>query len=437
MRVLIINGSPKGKYSITLHTALYLEKRFAGCEFEYLNASQKIRSLEKDFAPAAEAVLRADLVVFCYPVYTFLVPAQFHRFVELLHSCGTDFKGRFATQITTSKHFYDVTAHEFMRENLADLGFTVLEGLSADMEDLPLEKGQKEAVQFFSYTLWQMERKGCLAARGLASAAGAGEAEVPAGKAKRIVVVADMEEDDQALASKIALFTEAADFPVDVINLREFPFKGGCQGCFNCAATGECIYKDGFTDMLRNDIHRHDAIVYAFRIRNHSMGYRFKLYDDRQFCNGHRTVTMGTPFGYIIEGDISAEPNLKKVLEARAQVGGNFLAGLACTDEQIADMAGVLSYAMNECLVLPQNFLGVGGMKIFRDLIYQMRGMMRADHKFFKSHGQYDFPQKKWRTSMMMYLVGWMMNNRKVRARLGNRINEGMVAPYSKLLEQK
>ena len=84
-----------------------------------------------------------------------------------------------------------------------------------------------------------------------------------------------------------------------------------------------------------------------------------------------------------------------------------------------------------------QNFWGIGGMKIFRDLIYQMRGMMRADHKFFKSHGQYDFPQKKWRTSMMMYLVGWMMNNRKVRARLGNRINEGMVAPYSKLLEQK
>lgn len=90
---------------------------------------------------------------------------------------------------------------------------------------------------------------------------------------------------------------------------------------------------------------------------------------------------------------------------------------------------------MNSGLILPQNFLGVGGMKIFRDLIYQMRGMMRADHKFFKSHGQYDFPQKKWRTSMMMYLVGWMMNNKKVRSRLGNKINEGMVAPYSKLLE--
>jgi len=28
MKILILNGSPKGKYSVTLHTALYLEKKF-------------------------------------------------------------------------------------------------------------------------------------------------------------------------------------------------------------------------------------------------------------------------------------------------------------------------------------------------------------------------------------------------------------------------
>jgi hypothetical protein len=34
-------------------------------------------------------------------------------------------------------------------------------------------------------------------------------------------------------------------------------------------------------------------------------------------------------------------------------------------------------------------------MKIFRDLIWQMQGMMKADHKFYKAHNQYDCPQKK------------------------------------------
>ena len=170
------------------------------------------------------------------------------------------------------------------------------------------------------------------------------------------------------------------------------------------------------------------------------MGGRFKMYDDRQFCNGHRTVTMGTPFGYLVVGDYSVEENLQLLLEARAQVGGNYLAGVA-TDEGDVDaavdrLAATLCRAMETRYTPPQNFLGVGGMKIFRDLIYMMRGLMRADHKFFKSHGQYDFPQKRWRTSWKMYLVGWLMNNKKLRAKAGYKMTEGMIGPYRKVVEE-
>ena len=169
------------------------------------------------------------------------------------------------------------------------------------------------------------------------------------------------------------------------------------------------------------------------------MGGRFKMYDDRQFCNGHRTVTMGTPFGYLVVGDYSVEENLRLLLEARAQVGGNFLAGIASdegdVDKDIDTLAATVAYAMERQYTPPQNFLGVGGMKIFRDLIYMMRGLMRADHKFFKSHGQYDFPQKKWWTSWMMYLVGGMMNHPKLKRKLGGKMSEGMIAPYKKVID--
>ena len=83
----------------------------------------------------------------------------------------------------------------------------------------------------------------------------------------------------------------------------------------------------------------------------------------------------------------------------------------------------------------PRNFLGVGGMKIFRDLIYQMRGLMREDHRFFKSHGQYDFPQKQWRMSLKMYLVGTLMTSPKLKAKAGSKMNDGMIAPYRKVVE--
>ena len=33
-------------------------------------------------------------------------------------------------------------------------------------------------------------------------------------------------------------------------------------------------------------------------------------------------------------------------------------------------------------------------MKIFRDLIYSMRGVVGDDHRFYKKRKLYDFPQK-------------------------------------------
>ena len=79
-------------------------------------------------------------------------------------------------------------------------------------------------------------------------------------------------------------------------------------------------------------------MIYAFSIKDHSMGARFKMYDDRQFCNGHRTVTIGMPVGYLISGDYSREFNPQMIVEGRASVGHNFLAGVA-TDEQDPDHA--------------------------------------------------------------------------------------------------
>ena len=421
MKILVLNGSPKGDNSITLHTCLFLEKKFPEHSFSYLNVGQKIKALEKNFKPALEALEAADMIVFCYPVYTFLVPSQLHRFIELMKDSGIDLSGKIATQVSTSKHFYDITAHRFIEDNCADMGLRYMDGLSADMDDILTPKGQKQAVDWFDFLMWKLspiaiERT-----------------------AKKAVIVADLLPEDITLKSMIDRFLEVFPYECDVINIEDFPFMGGCLSCFNCAATGKCVYKDGFDNYLRNTIHKHDAIIYAFRIKDHSMGARFKMYDDRQFCNGHRTVTMGTPFGYLVAGDYSKEENLRLLLEARAQVGGNFLAGVA-TDEVDADkeidaLAATMAYAMEKQYTPPQNFLGVGGMKIFRDLIYMMRGLMRADHKFFKSHGQYDFPQKKWKTSWMMYLVGWLMNNPKMRKKAGGKMSEGMIAPYKKILD--
>ena len=166
------------------------------------------------------------------------------------------------------------------------------------------------------------------------------------------------------------------------------------------------------------------------------MGALFKMYDDRQFCNGHRTVTEGLPFGYLVNGDYESEFNLKTIVEARAEVGHNFLAGVGYNKETMVKMIQKLEYAMENKYVQPRNFYGVGGMKIFRDLIWVMRGIMKADHVYYKKHGVYDFPQKQRGQMMLMCLLGAMVRNPKIRKKMGNKFNEGMIAPYKKVLNK-
>lgn len=443
MKILVINGSPKGKYSVTLQTVHYLEPMYPQHTFEVLHVGQKIKTLEKDLAPIVTAVGQADLLLFSYPVYTFIAPCQLHRFIELLKASGIDLAGKFATQITTSKHFYDVTAHRYVQDNCMDMGLKFIRGLSADMDDLLAEKGQADAKAFFDYVCYSMENDLYEAFPAPLSSAAHMPVEIPinsADKSGDIVIVTDCEEDNKQLQSMIDRFRAVLPLKTRVVNLRQYPFSGGCLGCFNCATDGKCIYKDGFDDFLRNTIQTGQAIVYAFSIKDHSMGALFKMYDDRQFCNGHRTVTSGMPIGYLVSGDYSREFNLQMILQGRAEVGSNFLCGVAADEKdpngEIDRMAKNLCYALEKKYVPPQNFYGVGGMKIFRDLIWLMRGMMKADHKFYKAHGQYDFPQKKRGTVLKMYLVGALISNPKIKAKMGNAMNEGMLAPYNKLLEK-
>ena len=154
MKILVLNGSPKGERSTTLQTVRYLQVLHPEHQFLELPVGQRIKRYEKDFSTPREALSQAEVILFCYPVYTFLVPYQLHRFLELLRADGVDLSGKVATQITTSKHFYDVTAHKFIEANCFDLGMHVVRGLSADMEDLLTEKGREEARMFFDQLMF-------------------------------------------------------------------------------------------------------------------------------------------------------------------------------------------------------------------------------------------------------------------------------------------
>ena len=126
MKILVINGSPQGENSITYQTMLYAQALYGRHEYKVIHAGARIKQLEKDFTEAEDMLKWADLLVFCYPVYTFLAPSQLHRFIEIIKEKKINLSGKYATQVSTSKHFYDTTAHEYIRENCHDLGLSYI-----------------------------------------------------------------------------------------------------------------------------------------------------------------------------------------------------------------------------------------------------------------------------------------------------------------------
>lgn len=436
MKILVINGSPKGKNSVTYQTVRFLQRKFPKDDFEVIHAGAQIALWERDMSALKASAEAAQMILFAYPVYTFMAPSQLHRFIAHMKEQEIDLSGKYVTQITTSKHFYDITAHQYIEDNCKDMGMRVLRGFSADMDDLLTKKGQLQVITYWNYVKHIIEEE----TSPFEEECDTVPLDKKSGK-HRIIIVTDCTKENERLRRMIVDFRKALPYTSHVVNLQNFEFKGGCLGCFHCATDGSCIYQDGFDDFLRNKIQRSDSIVYAFSIKDHSMGTLFKTYDDRQFCNGHRTVTMGKPTAYLIDGEFSQEENLQMILEARSQVGGNFLASIATNEGVGADSPKVcadkLAYALDHRMMVNENFYGVGGMKIFRDLIFEMQGMMQADHKFYKKHHLYDFPQKKVGTILFMKLVGLLLRLPQSKGQMQSKMTEGMLMPYERIIKGK
>ena len=127
MKVLVFNGSPKGRFSITEQYVRFVEKKRPDLTFDYERVAHRIRTLEKKeeaVEELLEKVRQADLVVWAFPVYYLLVSSQYKRFIELLfeRKATVAFKDKPAVSLSTSIHFNDHTAHDYMRSTLRRLG---------------------------------------------------------------------------------------------------------------------------------------------------------------------------------------------------------------------------------------------------------------------------------------------------------------------------
>ena len=413
MNIIVVNGSPSGNRGVTARSVDYLQQQFPEHRFEVVEVARRIRRIERDgelMGSIVQQMTDADAVLWAFPVYLMLVPAQMKRFIELLfeRAGAGAFEGKVASAISTSAHHYDHTAHDYLQGISSDLGFAYVRGFSADFKDLLGEQGRRNLRGFGREFLAHAAGEGLVepAAAAVTGATVRYEPELPEPVAKtaaaRVVVIDDSDPDDHNLRQMIEVFERSVSMPVDRLELRSRRGDGGCLGCMRCADGDACVYKDEYEAAFEQRVRSADVIIYAGAVRDRFLSARMKTFIDRYFSNGHRPVLAGAAVGFLVSGPLGQLATLREVIEAHIECGCCQRLGVV-TDEQAdgqATTAHLVALARaterwaEDRWYTPPTYRAVGAIKNFRDLVYANRGMMSADHRYYREHGFYDWPNR-------------------------------------------
>lgn len=455
MRLAVLHGSPKGEKSVTAQYVRYIEKCMPQVEITFLPVAHDIRALEKRpeaFQAVLDAVSRADAVLWSFPVYFLLVPGQLKRFVELVDERGARaaFGGKYATALSTSVHFYDHTAHDYLHGISEDWGMHYVPGYSAEMEDLRKPEERRQLLRFARSFVTTAAEKRPVPRRCHPVVhdvplyeAGAVE-EVPKRSEERIALLTDAGNQDHNLREMIRVFVASSPCPVDVVNLHDHNLRGGCLGCLRCCLDGHCAYRDGMEAMYRDKVFSARALVHAPRVVDRFFSATWKEACDRQFFNGHRPHLGMKAVGMLVAGPLRQLPLLRTFCEATAQVGlHNSLCPMVTDEDSSADvtanireMARQVHQDMLDGARTPPTFLGVGGHLIFRDLVYRMRAFFREDYRFYRKNRLLDYPQGDYGARAMNVILEALLRIPRIRQGFQEQMATRMVEPYQKVVEQ-
>lgn len=457
MKIVVLNGSPKGETSVTMQYVAYMKMQFPQHEFKILHIAQQIRKLEgssQDWEQCMTEVKSADGVLWAFPLYVFLVHGNYKRFIELIdeRAAQDSFRGKYTAILTTSIHFYDHTAHNYIHAICDDWHMKFYGVFSAEMQDLLHEKEREKLVRFSKNFFNAISRNAptettflSLAAQDFVYIPTSGSL-LPATCEKKVVILTDTDSQQHNLNGMIEKFITSFGSQAEVINLRDIEIKGGCLGCIRCGYDNTCIYddKDGFRIFYDEKLKTADILVLAGTIKDRYLSSLWKTFFDRAFFNTHIPSFVGKQVAFLISGPLGQLANLRQIFEAYTEWQQANLVGIV-TDEvkdateleaQLGELAlRSAQYAISQ-YVKPSTFLGVGAIKIFRDEIWgTLRFPFLADHRFYKMNGLYDFPHYDYAARLRNGILGWLVSIPAIRKKIySNMLAQKMIEPYQKLL---
>jgi multimeric flavodoxin WrbA len=455
MNICILNGSPKGENSVTMQYMAYYKKCFPEHSFTYVKAAQQCGKFEKDreaFQEVMDKVDQADFIVWAFPVYIMLVHSRYKRFIELIFERNAEkhFEGKYAVGFSTSINFFDNTAHEYIHGICDDLGMNYIDGVPAHMRTM-MEKENRAALEDL-FLRWEryvtrnipVPRMNPEQNKNSFTYSPRNDDVQAVETGKKAVLVADLEQNEKNLAAMTGRVKQLLP-GIEVMDIRRLKF-GPCLGCLKCGPDNICAYegkKDEFLGEFRKKVSDADIVIIAGAMHDRYLSSVWQRFAERCFFRTHQPYLSGRQVAFLISGPFSQNNNARQILTAYTEVLEANLAGFVtdeCEDE--TDLSAMIdnlvydlaAFAVRQT-VKPQSFLGRAGMKVFRDDIFgPLRLIFQADHRYYRKHGIYDFPQRKIGIRLLNLFVVPLTRLPFVKKSLRRKFHSVMTMPYRRII---
>ncbi len=459
MNIVVLNGSPKGDMSVTLQYIRYAGRKLPAHNFKVFNVAKDIKRIEKDikaFNEIVDAVKNADAVLWSFPLYFLVVCSQYKRFIELIFERKQQkaFAGKYTASISTSVHFFDHTAHNYIHAVCDDLNMVYVGAYSPGMYDLMKQTERDRLLAFFGQFIGAVERNAVMPQvyRPLTESKfkykpGRTTADIDT-SGRSLLIIHDVQQPSGNTAAMVQSFAGNFSGPVDLVSLDDINIAGGCLGCCRCGIDNICDYegKDGYIDFYRTKVARTDILVFAGAVHDRYLSSTWKMFFDRSFFNTHIPVLKNKQVLFLVSGPVSEIPNLREIFAGYTETQEGNLAGII--SDESAD-SRTLDRLLREAAIntislaeknyrSPVTFLGTGGRKIFRDEVYGMlRFVFQADHRYYKRNGYYDFPQRDFKTRRMNFIMMLLTKIPAFKKKFRKILKSEMVKPVKHAADNK
>lgn len=411
-KIIALNGSPKGSNGTTIQFAKYIQRKYPEREIKIFHIAQKLKYYENNmdtFQELIDEIQSSEGIIWAFPLYVLHVHSNYKRFIELIWERGVEnaFKGKYAITISTSIHFYDHMAHNYMQGIIDDLDMKYFGYYSPYMLDINDFEKRRNFIKFIDNFFDGINKKvptpkkfAPLKYREFEYNPGE-NFKVIETKGKKILIVTDSV-DEKKNIGKMVIAMKNCFSEAEIANIWDVNITGHCLGCLKGGYNNECHYLevkgDNFIEFYKNKVMSADILIFAGVMKDRFFSSRWKFFFDRAFFNTHTPVLVGKQLGFIISGPLSQDMNFREFLESWTEFQEANLVGVI-TDEfgTSNEIDSLLQSFADKLIKFADNgyvnytFRHEGGFKLFRDEIHaNLRIVFRADHRYYKKYGLYD-----------------------------------------------